>query len=204
MRISIGIEVLIHILQHVLDAYLLTITDRPNAVELQTFYDGTLENEYRCCARPTDKVYALGIQGRNGFGEHRVMVASQESDTVGTNECSTILSTSVDDALFHRGTFLRLFAKACRDDDESLCAFLLRQQFDVIGAQLGWNDKDGQFGWRQFAGVVKHLDALHLVLLGVHHTQGSSIASLQEISYDSATGFVYVVRPSDDNNTLGF
>ena len=37
MRISIGIEVLIHILQYVLDAYLLTVTDRPNTIELQTF-----------------------------------------------------------------------------------------------------------------------------------------------------------------------
>ena len=42
---------LVHILQHVLDADLLAIADRPYAVELQSFADRTLEDEHRRCTR---------------------------------------------------------------------------------------------------------------------------------------------------------
>ena len=42
---------LVHILQHVLDADLFAIADRPDAVELQSFADRTLEDEHRRCTR---------------------------------------------------------------------------------------------------------------------------------------------------------
>ena len=45
LRVGLRIEVLVHILQHVLDTDLLAVADRPHAVELKALDDGTLEDE---------------------------------------------------------------------------------------------------------------------------------------------------------------
>ena len=45
-RVVLGVEVLVHILQHALDAYLMTVTDRPYTIESQSFSNGTFKNEY--------------------------------------------------------------------------------------------------------------------------------------------------------------
>ena len=166
-RVFLGIEVLVHVLQHILDAYLFAIADRPYAVELQALDDGTLQYEYCRSSRAADEVDALGVQYRNRFGEYRMVMARQQSDAVGTDECGTILLARVQNALLHLGTRLGLFAEACRDDDKGPCLLLLSQIFHGIGAQLGRNDQYSQFRRRQLAGIVENLDALHLVLLGV-------------------------------------
>ena len=48
--------------------------------------------------------------------------------------------------------------------------------------------------------VVKHLDALHLVLLGVDDAQRAHIATLYEVAHDGSTGLVDVVGAADDDD----
>ena len=50
---------LVHILQHVFDADLLTIADTPHTVELQSLDDGTLQDKHGCSTRATDEIGAL-------------------------------------------------------------------------------------------------------------------------------------------------
>ena len=59
LRVVLGIEMLVHILQHVFDADLLTIADTPHAVELQSLDDGTLQDKHGCSTRATDEIGAL-------------------------------------------------------------------------------------------------------------------------------------------------
>ena len=54
--VVLGIEVLVHILEHVLDADLLAVADTPDRVELQTLLDGRLQDEDGRGARTADKV----------------------------------------------------------------------------------------------------------------------------------------------------
>jgi hypothetical protein len=76
------------------------------------------------------------------------------------------------------------------------------QKLYVVRTILGSNDEDGQVRRRQFAGVVKCLDALHLVLLGVHDTKRTTIAAAKKIAYNSATRFMNIVRAANDDDTL--
>ena len=50
---------LVHILQHVFDADLLTVADTPHAIELQSLDDGTLQDKHGCSTRATDEIGAL-------------------------------------------------------------------------------------------------------------------------------------------------
>ena len=59
LRVVLGIEMLVHILQHVFDADLLTIADTPHAIELQSLDDGTLQDKHGCSTRATDEIGAL-------------------------------------------------------------------------------------------------------------------------------------------------
>ena len=202
VRIGLGVEVLVHVLQHILDAYLLSVAYTPDTVELQALDDGTLQNENGCSTRAADKVNALGVERRNGFGEYRMVVACEQSYTVGPYECCPILFAGVQDALFQQGTCLCLLAKSGRDDDERLGTLFARQQIYGIRAQFGRHHQDGQLGGGKLASIVKHPDALHLVFLGIYHTQGALIATLQDVTYHGSTGFVYIVRASYNDNAL--
>ena len=122
----------VHVLQHVLDTNLLAVTDGPDAVELQTLNDGTLEDEYRRGAGARDEIDTLGIERGDGFGEYRMVVAGKQSDAVGADERGTILFAGIEDALFHDSTRLGLFTETRRDDDERPCALVACQQFDSI------------------------------------------------------------------------
>ena len=48
LGVGLGVEVLVHILQHILDADLFAVADAPHAVEPQALDDRTLEDEDRC------------------------------------------------------------------------------------------------------------------------------------------------------------
>ena len=47
LRVGLGVEVLVHKLQHVLNAYLLAVADAPHRVELQALGHGRLKDEHR-------------------------------------------------------------------------------------------------------------------------------------------------------------
>ena len=51
LRIGLGVKALIHILQHILDTNLFTVSNAPHAIELQTLDDRTLQDEHRCSTR---------------------------------------------------------------------------------------------------------------------------------------------------------
>ena len=57
--VVLGIEMLVHILQHVFDADLLAVADTPHTVELQSLDDGTLQDKHGCSTRATDEIGAL-------------------------------------------------------------------------------------------------------------------------------------------------
>ena len=107
-----------------------------------------------------------------------MVVTVEQSDAVRTNQRSSVGCTSVQDTLLHLSTLLCLFTEACRDDDEGTRLLVASQQLNGIGTKLGRNHQHGQFGGRQFLGIVENLDALHLVLLGINNTKGALIATL--------------------------
>ena len=125
---------LVHILQHILDANLFPVTDGPNAVELESLDDGTLQNEDSSGAGAADKIDPLRMQLGNRLREDAMMVAIEQSDAVRTYQCSPILLARVENALFHLSPCLGLFAKACRDDDKGTCLFVTCQQFHRVRA----------------------------------------------------------------------
>ena len=113
LRIGLGIEVIVHILQHVLDTNLFAITNAPYAVELQPLDDSTLENEHCCGTRTRDEIHALRVKIRYGQSKHTMVIAGEQSDAVGAYECSPELLARIQYALFEQGTSLRrAFLKA--------------------------------------------------------------------------------------------
>ena len=56
---------IVHVLQHILDADLLAVTDAPDAVELQSLDDSTFENEHRRGTRAGNEINAQRIQMRD-------------------------------------------------------------------------------------------------------------------------------------------
>ena len=112
LRIGLGIKSLVHILQHVLDTNLLTITYAPNAVELQTLDDSTLENEHCCGTRTRDEIHALRVKIRYGQRKDAMVIAGEQSDAVGAYECCAKLLARIKYALFELSTSLSLLAKS--------------------------------------------------------------------------------------------
>ena len=193
---------LVHVLKHVLDANQLAVAYRPDTVELQSLDDGTLQNEHGCCTRAADEVDTLGMEIGNRLGEHRVMMARQQTNAVGTYQRGTIAIAGVENALFERSSLLGLLAKAGRDDDEGTHTLLSCQQVDRVGTHLGRDHQDGQLRGGQFACIVKDLDTLHFVFLGVYNAQGSIVSTADNVSYDSTTRLMYVVRAANDDYTV--
>lgn len=65
--VVLGIKVLVHILEHVLDADLLAVADTPYGVELQTLLDGRLQDEDGRGAEPLIKSAPLGLSTGTGL-----------------------------------------------------------------------------------------------------------------------------------------
>ena len=68
------IKGVIHILEYVFNTYLLTIANRPDTIELQSFDDGTLENKDGSGARAADEIDTLRIQFGDRLGEDTVVL----------------------------------------------------------------------------------------------------------------------------------
>ena len=126
-RVGVWVVVLVHVLQYILNAYLLAVADAPHAVELQALDNGTFQNEHSGSTRAADEVDTLGRQLGNGFCEHGVVLAIEQSDTVGSDKGSTVFCTSVQDVLFQFSTCGSLLTESGGDDDEST-RFLLTGQ----------------------------------------------------------------------------
>ena len=87
--------------------------------------------------------------------------------------------------------------------EEIIHVFLCSQVVDIARTELGSHDKNGQIGGRNLLGVVKHLDALHLVFFGIHHAQHTLVAAADEIAHHCTAGFVHIVGTSDYYNAIG-
>ena len=118
VRVTLRIEVLVHILQCILDTNLLAVADAPDGIERQALDDRRFEDEHRRGTTARNKVRALGIELGNRLGKHTVIPCVHHSDAVRSDERTTILLASVEDVLLALGTFGGLFAETCRDDDE--------------------------------------------------------------------------------------
>lgn len=142
------------------------------------------------------------MQFGNRLGEHTVMIAVQQSDTVRTDQCRPILLTGVKDTLLHLRTSLRLLTKACGDNDKCLRLLLLGKKLHRVRAELGRNDQNGEFCGRQFTDIMKNLHTLDLVLLGVDNTQCTLITTLQEVADNRTTWLVDIIRATDHRYRL--
>ena len=122
-----------------------------------------------------------------------MMMAVEQSDTVGTYQRTLILFTDVKYFLLHLGPFLGLFTKAGRDDNEGAHLFFLGQVFYVVRTKTRSHHQNGQFGRWYFLHVVEGFHALHLIFLGVDDAQRTFITALKNIAHEGATRFVYIV-----------
>ena len=132
-RVGFWIEVLVHILQHILDANLFPVTDGPNAVELESLDDGTLQNEDSSGTGAADKIDTLRMQLGNRLREDAMMVAIEQSDAVRTYQvqppyCSHVsrMRCSIS------APALVSSPKPRRDDDKGTCLFVTCQQFHRV------------------------------------------------------------------------
>ena len=193
---------LVHILQHVLNANLLAVSYTPYRIELQAFNDSTLEYKYSRGTRATDEVSTIRIKFGDGEREDTVMMAVQQSDTVGANECRAIFLTGVEDVLFECCTSLRLLAETGRNNDERPDAFFSTKVVDIIGTILRCHHEDSEVCLRNVLHIMKGFDALDVVLFGVDDTEFTLIVSVNQISYDGATGLVDIVGAADNDDAL--
>ena len=116
---------LVHIFQHRLDTILLTVTDRPYTIKLQALAHCTLKDKHRRGTRARDKVDTLWIEVGYRTREDRVMPARKQSDTVGTYQCTTILVTDIQNALFKQSALAGLLAKSSGYNNERTHLLLL-------------------------------------------------------------------------------
>ena len=202
MRVALGIEILVHILQHVFDTYLLAVADAPHAVEGKSLRHSRLKDEHCRGSRTADEVDTFGVERGDGFGEDAVMPGVHQSDTVRAYEGGTILLAGVENFLLQGSTSLCLFAETSRYNNERAHVLLCSKQLHIVGTPLGSHDEDGQVGGRNLLGIMEHLDALHLVFLGINNTQRAFIAAVQNVAHDSSSGLVRVVRAADDDDAL--
>ena len=136
LRVGLGVKVLVHILQHVLNAYLLTVSYAPHAVKLQAFYHGTLKYEHCRCTRSRYKVNTLWVQIWYWQSKHAVVIAVQQSYAVRSYQCCAVFLASVKYSLLQFRTRLCFLAKSGRDNHKSLCALLAAQIVHIVRTEL--------------------------------------------------------------------
>ena len=191
---------IVHILEHVLDADLLAVADAPHAVELQSLDNGTLEDEYCRGTRTADEINTLRVQVRDGQRKDAVMVAVQQSDAVGPDERRTVLLAGVEDTLLERRSLLCLLTEAGRDDDESPDMLLLAEIVYVVGTVFRSHDHDGKVCLGDVLHVVERLDTLHFIFLGVDDIQAAAEAAVDDITHNGTTGLMHVVGAANDDD----
>ena len=130
------------------------------------------------------------------------MPPRQQSDAVRTYQRAAVFLAGIQYLLLESGAFSRLLAEACRDDDERPDLLLGGQHLHIVGTEAGGNYQDGQVGGRQLADIVEHLDALHLVLLGIDHPERALVASAQQVADHGAARFMYIITTADDDDTF--
>ena len=111
VRVGGWVEVLVHVLEHVLDANLLAVAHAPHGVECQAFGDGRLEDEDCCGATTADEVCSLRRQAGDGLGEHAVVVGVEQAYAVGPDEGCAVTLAGVEDALLKGCASLGLLAE---------------------------------------------------------------------------------------------
>ena len=130
------------------------------------------------------------------------MVAVQQTDTVRTYQRCAELLTGVEDMLFQNSPLLRLLTETGRDDDEGPDAFLLTEIVHIVGTVFCCHDEYCEVCLWDVLHVVNGLDALHVVFLGVYDVQVTTETAIDDISYNSTTGLMYVVGAANYDDTL--
>ena len=202
LRVGLGVKVLVHILQHVLNTYLLAVTNAPHAVKLQALYHRTLQNEHRRSARSRYKVNALWVQVWYWQREHAVVIAVQQSYAVWSYQRRTVFLARVQYVLLQLCSRLCLLAESRRDNNKRLCALLLAQIVHVVRTELRRYYQHRQFRLWYILHIVKGLYSLHFVFFGVYNVQVATVTTILNITYYSTTGLMHVVRAADHDYAL--
>ena len=126
----------------------------------------------------------------------------QQTDAVGTYQCTAVLLAGVEYTLLQQGALVGLLAEAGRYNNERTNLFLCCKNLNVVRAILSCNHKYGQVSGWQFLHIVESFDALHLILLGIQDAQRTVVATIQEIAHHSATWLMFVVGAADDDDAL--
>ena len=124
----------------------------------------------------------------------------EQTDAVRAYKSAVVLAAGFQYLFLKLRSLLCFLAEACRDDDECLHLFCLRQHFYGVGTHWCGNYKHSEFRWRQLADVVKHLYALYLVLLWVDDAQCSLVASVKDVSHYGSSRLVVVVGATYNYN----
>ena len=201
LGIGLRIEVLVHILQHILNANLFAIADAPHTVELQAFDDSTLQDEHRRRTRAADEVNPLRIQVWDREGEHTMVIAVQQTNAVRTDQGSPILFTGIQDALFEQRALMRLLTEACRDNHKRPDTLLTTEVFDIVGTEPRSHHKHSQIRLWQILHIVTGFDTLHVVFLRVDDVEFSLITAIDDVSDDCTTRLVHIIRAANHDDT---
>ena len=214
MRIALGIEIHVHVLQHIFNTYLLTVSYAPNGIERKALGNTRLKDKHGSSTRSTDKIGSLGIKRGNGFGKNAMVMAVEQTNAVGAYQSTLIFIASVKYFLFQFGAFLGLFAKARRDNDKGTNLFFAGQIFHIVGTETGGHHQYGQVGRGDILHVVERLYPLHLVFLWIDDTQASIALSRKstcwrngktafyKISNECATRLMHIVGTADNDDAF--
>ena len=188
----LGVEGLVEVLQHILDAQLGAVANGPHAVELQAVAHAVLLDEHGRGTAAGDEVHTLGVKVGNGGVEAAGIVGVEEAGAVGADERTADTVDGVNDVLLDGGALGVLLAEAGADDDEALGALLLGQHVDRLGAELGGDAEDGAVHLRQVVDLGVALHALHLRLLGVDGVHLALEGALQQVLEGFAARLMHI------------
>ena len=102
--------------------------------------------------------------------------------------------------MFQYAPFLGLLTEPRRDNDKGTNAFLCTEVINIVGTVFGCNNKDGHLCLRDVLGIMVCLDSLHFLFFGVHDVQVTIVATVFDVTYNSAARLVYVVGAANHDD----
>ena len=199
-RVQHGVEVLIHILEYLLDAYLLGVAHGPYRRETQSLRQGRLNDEQRRPAGAGDEIDSLGVELGNGLGKDAVVACVHHADAVRADERGAVVRAGVQHLPLEGAAFGCFLAKTGRDDDEGADALVARQDLDGLGARLAGDGDDGELRRRDVAYRGVRADALDVGLVPVDDAQLAGVFPVQKVAREPSARLVDVVRAADHDD----
>ena len=201
-RRLLGVEGLVQVLQHVLDAQLGTVAHCPNAVELQAVAHTVLLDEHSCCATARDEINTFGVERRDGCVEAAGIVHVEEAGAVGSDERAADRVNRINDMFLDFSAFVALLREACTDDDKAFCAFLQGQRIDRGRTILGGNGQNRAIHLRQVINLGITFNTLNLSFFWVHGINLSLEGAVHKVKQGFSARFMDVGGGSNDHDAF--